>query len=327
MDRDKRWERTKLAYDTIVHGEGPTAASAGDVIEAAYAAQVTDEFITPHAIVGGDGRPVGPIRDGDSVVLFNFRADRMRQIVRALAFEDFDGFARSRGGAWPRVALTTMTEYDPKYTFPIVYPSEPATGYIAEILAAHELTNLRLAETEKYAHVTYFFNGGREECFPGEDRVLVPSPKVATYDLQPEMSASGVADAFVASVSAKKHDVIICNFANPDMVGHTGSLEAAIAAVKAVDACLGRAIAALLAAGGTAIVTADHGNCEQMWDYVLNAPHTAHTTNLVPYIFVQGPGEASPRSLPAGALCDVAPTMLGLLGLPTSKEMTGKRLV
>ena len=195
------------------------------------------------------------------------------------------------------------------------------------MLAAHGLTNLRLAETEKYAHVTYFFNGGREECFPGEERVLVPSPKVATYDLQPEMSAAGVADALIASVSARKHDVIICNFANPDMVGHTGSLDAAIKAVKAVDACLARVIPAILAAGGSAIVTADHGNCEQMWDYTLNAPHTAHTTNLVHYIYVAGPGEAKPRQLPAGALCDVAPTMLGLLGLPLSAEMTGKRLV
>ena len=327
MDRDKRWERTKLAYDTIVHGEGPSATLAGAVIEAAYAANVTDEFIKPHAVVGADGKPVGPIRDGDSVVLFNFRADRMRQIVRALAFDDFDGFDRARGGAWPRVALTTLTEYDPKYSFPIVYPPAPASGYIAEVLAEHKLTNMRLAETEKYAHVTYFFNGGREECFPGEDRVLVPSPKVPTYDLQPEMSAAGVADALIASVSQKKHDVIICNFANPDMVGHTGSLQAAIAAVKAVDGCLARVIPAILAAGGAAIVTADHGNCEQMWDYTLNAPHTAHTTNLVPYIFVRGAGEANPRTLPAGALCDVAPTLLGLLGLPPSKEMTGKCLV
>jgi 2,3-bisphosphoglycerate-independent phosphoglycerate mutase len=327
MDRDKRWERTKLAYDTIVHGEGPAATSAGAVIEASYAAQVTDEFIKPHVIVGADGQPIGPIRGGDSVLLFNFRADRMRQIVRAMTFEDFDGFDRARAGSWPRVSLTTMTEYDPKYTFPVVYPSEPATGYIAEVLAAHGRTNLRLAETEKYAHVTYFFNGGREECFPGEDRVLVPSPKVPTYDLQPEMSAAGVADALIASVSAKKHDVIICNFANPDMVGHTGSLEAAIAAIKAVDGCLARVVPAILAAGGSAIITADHGNAEQMWDYTLNAPHTAHTTNLVPYIYVSGPGAPSPPRLPDGALCDVAPTMLGLLGLPPSKEMTGKRLV
>jgi 2,3-bisphosphoglycerate-independent phosphoglycerate mutase len=327
MDRDKRWERTKLAYDAIVHGEAPAARTSGEVIEASYAADITDEFVKPHVIVDAGGKPVGPIRDGDSVVLFNFRADRMRQIVRALAFEDFDGFDRTRGGAWPRVAITTMTEYDPKYTFPIVYPSEPATGYIAEVLAAHKLTNLRLAETEKYAHVTYFFNGGREEPFTGEDRVLVPSPKVATYDLQPEMSCAGVADALIASVSARKHDVIICNFANPDMVGHTGSLPAAIAAIKAVDSCLARVIPAILAADGAAIVTADHGNAELMWDYELNAPHTAHTTNLVPYIFVKGPGEANPRTLPPGALCDLAPTMLGQLGLPLSKEMTGKNLL
>ena len=186
---------------------------------------------------------------------------------------------------------------------------------------------MRLAETEKYAHVTYFFNGGREEPFPGEQRTLVPSPKVATYDLQPEMSAAGVADALVASVSARQHDVVICNFANPDMVGHTGSLPAAIKAIQAVDGCLARVIPAILASGGTALVTADHGNAEQMWDYELNAPHTAHTTNLVPLIFVQGAGVASPRQLPHGALCDIAPTMLALLGLDPSKEMTGKNLI
>jgi 2,3-bisphosphoglycerate-independent phosphoglycerate mutase len=324
MARDRRWERTKLAYDAIVHGAGPTAGSAAAVIEASYAGGVTDEFIIPHVVVDDEGRPAGPIRDGDSVVFFNFRADRMRQIVRAMLFPDFDGFDR---GAWPRVEATTMTEYDPKFSFPLIFPPEPATGYIAEVLAAHGLTNLRLAETEKYAHVTYFFNGGREEPFPGEDRVLVPSPKVATYDLQPSMSAEGVADALVASVSAKQHDVIICNFANPDMVGHTGSLEAAIAAITTVDGCLARVIAAILAAGGTALVTADHGNAEQMWDYELNAPHTAHTTNLVPLILVQGPGSDRPGSLPHGALCDIAPTMLTLLGLPLSREMTGKTLV
>jgi 2,3-bisphosphoglycerate-independent phosphoglycerate mutase len=237
--------------------------------------------------------------------------------------ESFDGFDR---GAWPRIASTTMTEYAQSYTFPVVFPSEPATGYIAEVLAAHGLTNLRLAETEKYAHVTYFFNGGREEPFTGEDRVLVPSPKVATYDLKPEMSADGVADALVASVSERKHDVIICNFANPDMVGHTGSLDAAIKAISTVDGCLKRVVTAILAAGGTALVTADHGNAEQMWDYELNAPHTAHTTNPVPLILVQGPGQANPPALRHGALCDIAPTMLAILGLPLSKEMTGKDL-
>ncbi|HEY8549897.1 MAG TPA: 2,3-bisphosphoglycerate-independent phosphoglycerate mutase [Vicinamibacterales bacterium] len=324
MDRDKRWERTSLAYDAIVRGQGPEATTAASVIEESYAKGVTDEFILPHVITDGSGAPVGPVKAGDSVVFFNFRADRMRQIIRAIGFEAFDAFER---GPYQAVHVATMTEYDPTYTFPIVFPPEPATGYIAEVLAEHGLTNLRLAETEKYAHVTYFLNGGREEPFPGEDRVLVPSPKVATYDLQPSMSAEGVADAFIDSVSNRKHDVIICNFANPDMVGHTGSLEAAVAAIKTVDGCLARIIPALLEAGGTALVTADHGNAEQMWDYELNAPHTAHTTNLVPVILVQGPGTTAPAPLPHGALCDLAPTMLKLLGLPPSKEMTGKSLV
>jgi 2,3-bisphosphoglycerate-independent phosphoglycerate mutase len=324
MDRDKRWERTKLGYDPIVHGRGPTARAALEVIDRAYGDGVTDEFIKPHVIVDEQENPVGPVRDGDSVVFFNFRADRMRQIVRAMGFPDFDGFDRGRV---PAIEITTFTEYDPTYTFPVVFANDPATGYIAEVLAGNGLTNLRLAETEKYAHVTYFFNGGREEPFPGEERTLIPSPKVATYDLQPEMSAAGVADALAASVSSRRHDVVICNFANPDMVGHTGSLPAAIKAIQAVDGCLARVIPAILAAGGTALVTADHGNAEQMWDYELNAPHTAHTTNLVPLIYVQGPGVPRPRALPHGALCDLAPTMLGLLGLPPSKEMTGKNLI
>jgi 2,3-bisphosphoglycerate-independent phosphoglycerate mutase len=323
MDRDKRWERVKLAYDAIIRGVGPTATSAASVIDASYANGVTDEFIIPTVITDASGKPVGPFADGDSIVLFNFRADRMRQIIRTIAFDDFDGFERPNR---PHVEITTMTEYDPTFTYPIVFPNEPATGYIAEVLAANGLTNLRLAETEKYAHVTYFFNGGREAPYEGEDRVLIPSPKVPTYDLKPEMSAEGIADALVLDVTAKKHDVIICNFANPDMVGHTGSLEAAIAAIKTVDSCLGRVIAAILAVGGTAIVTADHGNAEQMWDYTTNAPHTAHTTNLVPVILVDGPGTDNPQPLATGALCDIAPTMLALLGLEPSKEMTGKDL-
>jgi 2,3-bisphosphoglycerate-independent phosphoglycerate mutase len=323
MDRDKRWERQKLAYDVIVRGVGPSATSASNVIEASYANNVTDEFIIPTVITDASGKPVGPVADGDSIVFFNFRADRMRQIIRTIAFDDFDGFERPNR---PHVAITTMTEYDPTFTYPIVFPNEPATGYIAEVLAANGLTNLRLAETEKYAHVTYFFNGGREAPYEGEARVLVPSPKVPTYDLKPEMSAEGIADALVLDVAEKRHDVIICNFANPDMVGHTGSLEAAIAAIKTVDRCLGRVIAAILSAGGTAIVTADHGNAEQMWDYTTNAPHTAHTTNLVPVILVDGPGTDNPQPLATGALCDIAPTMLALLGLEPSKEMTGKDL-
>lgn len=323
MDRDKRWERIQLAYDAIVTGTGPTATSAGAVIDAAYKAGVTDEFIIPTVIVDETGQPAGPIADGDSVLFFNFRADRMRQIIRALTFDDFDGFARAHV---PAMAVTTMTEYDGTFPFPVVFPQDPSTGYIAEVLAAHGLTNLRLAETEKYAHVTYFFNGGREEPYAGESRVLIPSPKVATYDLKPEMSCEGVAAAFIADVTAHTHDVIICNFANPDMVGHTGSLEAAVAAIAAVDVCLGKCIDALLSVGGTAIVTADHGNAEQMWDDEKNCPHTAHTTNPVPVILVQGPGSDTPGPLSHGALCDIAPTMLALLGLPVSKEMTGRDL-
>jgi 2,3-bisphosphoglycerate-independent phosphoglycerate mutase len=323
MDRDKRWERIEPAYHAIVSGTGQTARTAAEVIEASYTAKVTDEFIIPRVIVDAEGQAIGPMQNGDAVVFFNFRADRMRQLVNALHQQEFSGFDR---GVRPSLFSTTMTEYDPKYTLPVVFPPEPATGYIAEVLAAHGLTNLRLAETEKYAHVTYFFNGGREEPFEREDRVLVPSPRVPTYDLQPEMSADGVADVLIDSVSNRKHHVVICNFANPDMVGHTGSLEAAIKAIKAVDGCLARVIPAILDAGGTALVTADHGNAEQMWDYELNAPHTAHTTNPVPLILVQGSGQSNPPTLPHGALCDIAPTMLGILGLEPSKEMTGKDL-
>src|SRR5690606_3467555 len=252
-------------------------------------------------------------------LFFNFRADRVRQIIRALTEDDFDGFTPTHR---PPVHLTTFTNYSAAFGFPVVFPPQSATQYFGEVLEAHGLTNLRLAETEKYAHVTYFFNGGREEPFKGEDRVLVPSPKVPTYDLQPEMSAAGVADAFVDSVTHRRHDVIICNFANPDMVGHTGKLDAAIAAITAVDAALGRCIDALLAAGGTALVTADHGNAEQMWDDELNAPHTAHTTNLVPVVLVSPSGADAP-ALRDGSLPDVAPTLLGLLGLAQPEEMTG----
>jgi 2,3-bisphosphoglycerate-independent phosphoglycerate mutase len=322
MDRDKRWERVKLAYDAIVTGTAPFGSDAATVLEEAYAKDITDEFILPATIVDAAGAPVGPMADGDAVIFFNFRADRARQIIRALLMADFDGFPT---GTRPMVQLTTFTEYDATYPFPIAYPPQAATHYLGEVLQAHGLTNMRLAETEKYPHVTYFFNGGVETPFAGEDRVLLPSPKVATYDLQPEMSASGVADAFVDSVSHHKHDVIICNFANPDMVGHTGKLDAAIAAIKAVDACLGRCIDALLAAGGTALVTADHGNAEQMWDYELNAPHTAHTTNLVPVVLV-GPDTAG-KTLRDGALTDVSPTLLHLLGLPQPVEMTGSSLI
>ena len=323
MDRDKRWERTKLAYDAIVGGVSANpAANPLDAIRVSHEAGVTDEFITPIVVVQADGAPIGPIRDGDSVIFFNFRADRARQLTRALAFADFDGFDR---GTWPSVHYTTMTVYDRTFGLPVVFEPQTFSGNFADALAANGRSNLRLAETEKYAHVTYFFNCGREEPYPREDRILVPSQKVATYDLMPEMSAPGIADALVADIGANRHDVVICNFANADMVGHTGNVPATIAAVETLDRCLGQILEALGKAGGTAIVTADHGNAEQMWDRELNAPHTAHTSNPVPVILC-GAAHVGAR-LRNGTLRDVAPTLLELLGLARTPEMTGASLI
>jgi 2,3-bisphosphoglycerate-independent phosphoglycerate mutase len=325
MDRDKRWERTKLAYDAIINGQADTQArSALDAVKASYAAGVTDEFIKPIVIVGADLQPIGPVRDQDSVLFFNFRADRARQLTRAIALDDahFDGFERPHR---PRVHYTTMTVYDRTFNLPVVFTPQTFSGNLADVLAEHGRTNLRLAETEKYAHVTYFFNCGREEPYTGEDRVLVPSQKVATYDLKPEMSAPGIADALVADVTSRRHHVIICNFANADMVGHTGNVPATIAAVETIDTCLGRILKALKAADARAIVTADHGNAEQLWDNELEAPHTAHTSNPVPVVLCAD--ELVGRRLRDGSLRDVAPTMLGLLGIPLSPEMTGSSLI
>jgi 2,3-bisphosphoglycerate-independent phosphoglycerate mutase len=323
MDRDKRWERTKLAYDTMVMGVSATPTpNPLEAVRASHAANVTDEFIKPIVVVQADGAPVGPIRDGDSVIVFNFRADRARQLTRAIAFTDFDGFERA---IQPRVHYTTMTVYDRTFGLPVVFEPQTFSGNFADVIAASERSNLRLAETEKYAHVTYFFNCGREEPYPREDRILVPSQKVPTYDLMPEMSAPGIADALIADIAAGTHDVVICNFANADMVGHTGSIPATIAAVETLDQCLGRILEPLRKAGGTAIVTADHGNAEQMWDRELSAPHTAHTSNPVPVILC-GEQFVGAR-LRNGSLRDVAPTMLQLLGLTPSPEMTGKSLI
>ena len=323
MDRDKRWERTKRAYDAMVHGTGDSVnQSPASAIESSYAAGVTDEFIKPVPIVDAERKPVGTIRDGDSIIFFNFRADRMRQIVRAVGTGDFDGFDR---GSTPRVHCTTMTVYDRTFTFPVVFEPQSLTRNFADVLEEHARTNLRLAETEKYAHVTYFFNCGREEPYRGEDRILVPSQKVATYDLMPAMSAPGITDQFVADIEGGKHPVVICNFANADMVGHTGSLEATIAAVESLDGCLGRIMKALHATAGTAIVTADHGNAEQMWDNTLNAPHTAHTSNPVPVILCGD--RFVGRKLRDGSLRDVAPTLLELLEVPIPPEMTGSSLL
>ena len=283
---------------------------------------MTDEFIRPVTIVDAEGTPVGPVRTGDSVVFYNFRADRARQLTRALAVDDFDAFDRP---ARPIPHYTTMTVYDRTFPFPVIFEPQTFSGNLADVLAAHGRTNLRLAETEKYAHVTYFFNCGREEPYPGEDRILVPSQKVPTYDLMPQMSAPGIADALVDDLTNGRHHVVICNFANADMVGHSGNLGATIEAVETLDVCLGRVMTALKAVGGAAIVTADHGNAEQMWDPGAGGPHTAHTSNPVPVVLCDETRRG--RQLRDGSLRDVAPTMLDLLGLELAPEMTGTSLI
>ncbi len=324
MDRDRRWERTEKAYRAMAFGEGIPTRDPIAAIEEAYAAGETDEFVQPRVVVDGGGEPVGTIRSGDGIVFFNFRADRVRQISRALAEQDFPHFPR--GADRPVPEVVTMTQYDADFPLTAAFPPQNMENILADVLHQHGRTSFRIAETEKYPHVTYFFNGGREEPLAGESRQLVPSPRVATYDLQPEMSAGGVGDGLVEALRSQQYDVLVCNFANPDMVGHTGVLEAAIAAVEAVDEQLGRALQACAETGTTAIVTADHGNCEQMWDPTTNGPHTAHTTNQVGIVLVEPEGRRTAASLRDGSLRDVAPTILGLLGLPRPAEMTGSDL-
>ena len=321
MDRDNRCERTKKAYDSMVSGQAPHTRSAVEYVRKSYESGVTDEFIEPGTIVDANDQPIGPVRDGDSVIFFNFRSDRARQLTRALALDHFDGFERNPR---PAIHLTTMTQYDRTFTFPVVFPPQSLSGSFAEVITEQRMTNLRVAETEKYPHVSYFFNCGIEKPSPGEDRILVPSPKVPTYDLQPEMSAKGITDNLVNDVEGRKHDVIICNFANADMVGHTGNLDAAVRAVETIDHCLGRIVRAVRDAEGTLIVTSDHGNAEEMWNTTLNEPHTAHTSNPVPVVVVQDAKGLRLRD--GGSLRDIAPTMLGMLGVPAPKEMTGKDL-
>ncbi|MDT8441634.1 MAG: 2,3-bisphosphoglycerate-independent phosphoglycerate mutase [Desulfuromonadales bacterium] len=322
MDRDNRWDRVEKAWRALVAADGAPAASAAEAIAAAYAAGQTDEFVTPRVIVR-QGRPVGQVADGDAILFFNFRADRAREIVRAFTEPDFAGFAR---GTSPRLAtFVCLTEYDARFNLPVAFPPETRHNILGEVVANAGLHQLRIAETEKYAHVTFFFNGGVEQPFPNEDRVLIPSPReVATYDQKPAMSAVEVADETVRRIEQGDYDLIILNFANPDMVGHTGILSAAIAAMETVDACVGRVVDALVAAGGCALITADHGNCEQMTDAV-GAPHTAHTANQVPLLLID-PQRPQSR-LQAGILADLAPTLLGLLGLTVPAEMTGKNLL
>jgi len=324
MDRDQRWERTEQAYRAMVYGEGVAVHDPVEAVTAAYQAGETDEFVKPRIVVDAGGKPVGPVRDGDGVIFFNFRADRARQMTRALADPAFAGF--DRGPGRPQVHLVTMTQYDEALPLPAAFPPQPMNDILADVLAARGLRSFRTAETEKYPHVTFFFNGGEEDAPAGEERRLVPSPRVATYDLQPEMSAPEVTRGLVEAIRSRAYDVLVCNYANPDMVGHTGSLEAAKMAVETVDAGLGEVLAACRETGTTLIVSADHGNCEQMWDPTTNGPHTAHTTNPVGIILVEPEGRRTAGGLNDGALCDVAPTILGLLGIPQPEAMTGKDL-
>ncbi|HKW40171.1 MAG TPA: 2,3-bisphosphoglycerate-independent phosphoglycerate mutase [Gemmatimonadales bacterium] len=316
MDRDKRWERTKIAYDAMVHGVGDPAPDPITAIRRAYEAGETDEFVKPRVIVG-----TPRIRDGDGIFCFNFRADRMRQMVRALALDGFDGFDT---GARPRIELVTMTQYDETFPFPMAFGPMVLSHIVAQVLSERGKTMFRTAETEKYAHVTYFFNGGVETPYPGEERQLVPSQKVATYDLMPEMSAPGVTDVLCRAIEAGHHDFILCNYANGDMVGHSGVLRAAVRAVETVDRCLERVLQSVERRGATLLVTADHGNCELMIDPTTDGPHTAHTTNPVPFCLVGDDARAPLRH--GGALCDVGPTVLRLLGVEPPPEMTGRDL-
>jgi 2,3-bisphosphoglycerate-independent phosphoglycerate mutase len=322
MDRDNRWERIEMAYNAMVNGRGRLARDPIAAVKESYDRGVTDEFVVPIVITDERGDPVGTIRAEDAAMCFNFRADRARQITRALTQADLGTFPRRN---FPEhLKYVCMTQYDKSFSLPFVFPPQELGHILAEVMADAHLRNLRVAETEKYAHVTYFFNGGVEKAYPGEERILVPSPKVATYDLKPEMSAEGVKDAVVKAVKDGTFDVLIVNFANADMVGHSGKLAAAIKAVEAVDACLGEIEKAVRAQGGALLITADHGNAELMVDPVTGGPHTAHTTNPVPLILIAD--HAPPRLRSGGALADIAPTLLGLLGLSPPPEMTGRDL-
>lgn len=325
MDRDNRWERTGAWYNAAVRGIGPHVRDAHVAVQHAYDTGTTDEFILPMVMVNAQDEPVAPFRDGDVVICFNFRSDRMRQALRALTLTDFDGFDT---GVRPAVDVVTMTRYDDAFPFPLAFAPQSMAHLVGEVISDAGFTQLRTAETEKYPHVTFFFNGGHDKPFPGEDREMVPSPKVATYDLQPEMSASGVCDILCRALEHRSHDFVLCNFANTDMVGHTGSLPAAITAAETVDGCLGRIVTAAKAGGARLLITADHGNAEVMVDPVTGEPQTAHTTNPVPLVFLDySQDEAPPVMLRnGGALCDAGPTVLALLGLSTPPEITGRDL-
>ena len=322
MDRDKRWDRVELAYNALTKGEGNQAESAAAGIQASYDSGKADEFVIPFVVMK-DGKPAATIQDKDSVIFYNFRPDRAREITRAFCDDSFDGFPREK-----RLDLVYVcfTDYDETIQNKLVaFKKESITNTFGEFLAAHKKTQVRIAETEKYAHVTFFFNGGVEEPNPGEDRILVKSPKVATYDLQPEMSAPAVCEKLTDAIRSGKYDVIIVNFANPDMVGHTGVENAAVKAIEAVDECVGKAVEAIKEVAGVMFICDDHGNAEQLIDYKTGEPWTAHTTNPVPFILVNAGEGYGLRE--GGCLADIAPTLIELMGMEQPKEMTGKSLL
>jgi 2,3-bisphosphoglycerate-independent phosphoglycerate mutase len=341
MDRDRRWERVLKAFNAMVHGDGEAGKTTDAVqsMKESYNKGVTDEFVVPFVGTDNRGEPLAKITDEDSCICFNFRADRVRQVTRALCRNsglnekggsDLPGAAEldatiPRDRAPKNLKYVCMTQYDKNFSLPIVIPPESMANILANVMGGLNMRNLRVAETEKYAHVTYFFNGGVEQPFPGEDRVLVPSPKVATYDLKPEMSAAGIAEAVVKATNDSAFDVIIVNFANADMVGHSGKIEPTIKAVETVDACLGEIEKAVRAKGGAMLITADHGNAELMIDPETGGPHTAHTTNPVPFIVIAESAKQYTLK-PNGSLRDISPTILGMLGITEPKEMTGADL-
>ena len=316
MDRDKRWDRVKKGYDAIAKAEGVKAATAAEAIQASYNNKVTDEFVIPAVIGNYSG-----VHKGDGVIFFNFRPDRAREITHAFTDKTFDGFERVE--ELVGIPYATMTQYEEGLNVEVAYPPETVDNGMGETISKANLTQLRIAETEKYAHVTFFFNGGVEEPYKGEDRCLVPSPKVATYDLKPEMSAPTVTLKVVEAILSEKYDFIILNYANGDMVGHTGVMKAAVKAVETVDVCVGIFVECVKKVGGEVIIIADHGNADKMYDYDLKEPFTAHTTNPVPIIVVSD----RVKEVNEGALCDVAPTLLTLAGMEIPKEMTGKSLI
>ena len=323
MDRDKRWERVKKAYDAICRGEGVKSGNAVHAIENSYQKEVFDEFVEPTVITGTDGEtPIATIEDSDSVIFFNFRPDRARQLTRAIVDPNFDGFETKK----MNIYFVCFTSYDE--TMPnvhIAFKKQQIKNTLGEIISNHNMTQLRIAETEKYAHVTFFFNGGEEKQYKGEDRILIPSPKVETYDMKPEMSAYEVTEKVVDAIESGKYNCIILNYANPDMVGHTGNLDAAVKAVEAVDECVGKVVKAIKDKKANLLITADHGNAEQMIDYTTGEPHTAHTTNLVPLILVTEKENQKLKS--NGKLADLAPTILDLMNLEKPEEMTGESLL